>query len=324
MLGVTIFEFDRKFNRVLKETRDSHPHLRTAERGNMMSDVRRLAQVVLSIWFAAATSFFQACVPPASNAGYQGTVQSASSVGNSSLPAGSLNANSGVVNVSTASTSSDESFDTTGYSQDSSKSKALTSYLQQHRLPLVGAQVMENRSGNRAVVLYGFVATQFGKSDAANKARSFLKDSNLTVANRINVRPELLSSSGSTEYSGSASSSSAPGNSAPNLQDYTDQQNAIQQYEQQQNPLPQYQMPQQNTTLTTMLPLLAIAGMLALGSFGGGSFGGGTGFGGFGVGPGGYPPGYPGPGYPGGYPGYPGPAPYSPYPGYGSPFSPYP
>jgi hypothetical protein len=283
----------------------------------MMCDVRRVAQVILSIWFAAATTFFQACVPPPSNTAYQGTVQTVSSVGNSALSTGNLSANSGVVNASTASTS----FDATGYSQDPSKSQALTSYLQQHRLPLVGAQVMENRSGDRAVVLYGFVATPFGKSDAANKARSFLKDPELTVANRIDVRPELLSSSGSSQYSGSASTSNPPSNSAPNMQDYADQQNAIQQYEQQQNALQQYQgQPQQNSALSTMLPLLAIVGMLSMGSFGGSGFGGGVGFGGFGAGPGGYPPGYPGVGYPG----YPGPAPYSPYPGYGSPFSPYP
>jgi hypothetical protein len=291
----------------------------------MMCEVRRLAQVVLSIWFGAATTYFQACVPPPSNTAYQGTVQAVSSVGNSAHSTGNLKANSGAVGASTASTSSDDSFDTTGYSQDSSKSKALTSYLQQNRLPLVGAQVMENRSGDRAVLLYGFVATPFGKSDAANKARSFLKDPKLTVANRINVRPELLSSSGSSQYSGSASSSNAPGSSASNMQDYADQQNAIQQYQQQQNLLPQYQYrgQQQSSALTTLLPLLAIVGLLSMGS-GGSGFGGGVGFGGFGAGPGGYSPGYPSPGYPGGYPGYPSPAPYSPYPGYSSPFSPYP
>ena len=43
--------------------------------------------------------------------------------------------------------------DTTGYSPDQSESRALTDYLTQHRLPLVGAQVLNGPDGKRAIVL---------------------------------------------------------------------------------------------------------------------------------------------------------------------------
>src|SRR5437899_792179 len=51
------------------------------------------------------------------------------------------------------------------YKVDTSDTQSLTSYLRQHRLPLVGAQVLTNGAGDRRIVLYGFVATQFGKND---------------------------------------------------------------------------------------------------------------------------------------------------------------
>jgi hypothetical protein len=81
-----------------------------------------------------------------------------------------------------------------GYSEDRPQSTTLTSYLQSNRLPLVGAQVFRNGSGNRQVILHGFVATDFGKRDAAAKSRRYLNDPGLPVINRIVVRPELLAS----------------------------------------------------------------------------------------------------------------------------------
>ena len=78
-----------------------------------------------------------------------------------------------------------------------SVSQALTSYLRQNRLPLVGAQVLADGAGRRHIVLYGFVATQVGKNDAAQKAVAFLKNraeagtSEPQVDNRIEIRPEI-------------------------------------------------------------------------------------------------------------------------------------
>src|SRR6516225_9058923 len=61
------------------------------------------------------------------------------------------------------------------YKVDAADSHSLTAYLSQHRLPLVGAHVLADAAGNRRIVLYGFVATEFGKDDAARKALVFVQ-----------------------------------------------------------------------------------------------------------------------------------------------------
>ena len=110
-----------------------------------------------------------------------------------------------------------------GYTNNTAQSGTLTSYLQSHRLPLVGAQVLNNSSGNQQIILYGFVATDFGKQDAADKARRYLHNPNAPVINRIAVRPELATgangsapaaSSGTYGASGSSSGSSGTGASS--------------------------------------------------------------------------------------------------------------
>jgi hypothetical protein len=82
------------------------------------------------------------------------------------------------------------------YKVDAAGSQSLTTYLRQHRLPLVGAQVLGNAAGNRRIVLYGFVATEFGKNDAAHKALAYINGAQAgasvpQVENRIEVRPEI-------------------------------------------------------------------------------------------------------------------------------------
>jgi hypothetical protein len=80
------------------------------------------------------------------------------------------------------------------YQVDAQSSQALTAYLREHRLPLVGAQVLTDAAGERRIVLYGFVATDFGKSDAARKALEFTNKASQTVPkveNRIEVRPDI-------------------------------------------------------------------------------------------------------------------------------------
>ena len=59
---------------------------------------------------------------------------------------------------------------------DSPQSQALSDYLKHHSLPLVGAQVVTSPSGGKQVILFGFVASDFGKTDAEQKARHYLKD----------------------------------------------------------------------------------------------------------------------------------------------------
>jgi hypothetical protein len=166
------------------------------------------------------------------------------------------------------------------YTANSTSSTALTDYLHTHRLPLVGAQVMESAEGERQVVLFGFVATAFGKTDAEAKARKFLKDSDITVDNRIKIRPELLSLKPTAPSSNAAvppSSETARPSSAPprvpsasspppeDLQAYQNQpgmnQFPMQQQFQQQNP----------DWASTVVPLIMMGAMIGLGALGGGS-----------------------------------------------------
>lgn len=74
------------------------------------------------------------------------------------------------------------------------QARALTDYLKAHRLPLVGANVVVS-GGQREVILYGFVATAYGKRDAEQTARRFMRDPNVEVANRVIVAPQLLAAS---------------------------------------------------------------------------------------------------------------------------------
>jgi hypothetical protein len=77
------------------------------------------------------------------------------------------------------------------YTADRTASDELTGYLRRHHLPLVGAEVLRGADGSERVVLYGFVATDFGKSDAKSKALKHLGKKGTTVENRIVVRPEI-------------------------------------------------------------------------------------------------------------------------------------
>jgi hypothetical protein len=96
----------------------------------------------------------------------------------------------------------------------SAVSDRLTYYLQGHRLPLVGAQVMDAADGNRKVILYGYVATPHGKHDAEDKARRFLDDPGAEIDNRIVIQPELLTPSPSLS---AAASSFPPSAAAPSM-----------------------------------------------------------------------------------------------------------
>lgn len=221
-----------------------------------------------------------------------------SSFGSASSGSSSANSSAGSYASSATSGSGDPGSDGAvppGYSLDSSESRALGSYLQSHRLPLVGAQVLTNGGGNRRVILYGFVATDFGKQDAADKARRYLNDPSLAVINRIAVRPQLLAS-GSGSGTPPPSTPSAPSSggtySSGNL-------GSVQSYE---NQARTQQYMQNQSGLSALVPLIMMMGMLNFGS------------GGVGMGYGGYPPTY----------GSPFGAPYSPYgtAPYGSPYPP--
>ena len=154
---------------------------------------------------------------------------------------------------------------------DQTQSQALTDYLKTHHLPLVGAQVLAAADGERQVILFGYVATDYGKGDAESKARRYVNNPAVTVDNRIKIEPSLAKSTASPE------TQPAETGDMSGLADY------------------------QNTSpMAVVIPLLGMFG----GSIGGGGFGVGGGM----VGPsfgGGYPISPP-PSYPV-YPAYPGP-----------------
>ena len=168
-------------------------------------------------------------------------------------------------------TSSDSHLGTSGYSPEQNESQALTEYLEQRKLPLVGAQVLHSADGRRMVVLYGFVGSDFGKADAVKKTRSFLRDSTVNVDNRINVRPELLASNRPSSAAASNPDSEYPpaagstSNSAGSS--YADNSSSY--------PGPESYKAQQASPytqqLTSMMPLIAFLGALGMSMAGGSS-----------------------------------------------------
>ena len=70
-------------------------------------------------------------------------------------------------------------------------SHRVTHFLHNHKLPLVGAQVIDNPDGSQELHLFGYVATSFGVQDAQQKAVKYLGDKTIKVVNSIQVNPSL-------------------------------------------------------------------------------------------------------------------------------------
>ncbi len=99
-----------------------------------------------------------------------------------------------------------------GFALDNGDGSAdtLSAYLHAHRLPLVEARMVTNESGQRTLMLYGFVATGYGKRDAEDQARDFMDDPDIEIINRIRVRPELLTIGTANNNSNPVSALDAP------------------------------------------------------------------------------------------------------------------
>lgn len=227
----------------------------------------RIARTALNWGLALTMMAAQACTPYAHGYAYTTRQTSAAAVGTVTAPASPLR------NTSTA-----PAGEVLPSATPAELSKQLTNYFENHRLPMVGAQIGIASDGDRQVILYGFVATPFGKQDAEDKARRFLGDPAVRIDNRIVVRPELIAANAGSGTSASTSSATttSPGNSNSNLQTYQNQNTQIQQYQQQQ------QRMQADSLLAALIPLLGMA-IIA-----------GTPYGSVG---GGYYPSYPGPSY---------------------------
>jgi hypothetical protein len=209
--------------------------------------MRRFIQLIFAIWFSISMTMAQVWVSAAESPDptYFGA---------------------DVDEPSTYSTSSDSHASESAYTPERHESEALTQFLKRNKLPLVGAQVLRTSDGHRMVVLYGFVGSDFGKSDATRKARRFLHDRTVVVDNRINVRPELLASNhpaaGSSgvpyaSYPPSADSGSAAGSSPSTSADTSAYPGPDSYKAQQASPYAQQ--------LTSMLPLIALLGVFSLG-----------------------------------------------------------
>jgi hypothetical protein len=270
----------------------------------------RIANAVAVFGLTVALAGLSACEPQQNPNGTGASI--GSSIGNSSnYDSGSMPPPSSAGTVA-------------GGTIDSPQSQGLSDYLKHHSLPLVGAQVVTSPSGGKQVILFGFVASDFGKTDAEQKARHYLKDTSLVVDNRIKISPELAGSAGTSGSTGKAASSGYPmpadgsdpyaasgslqdyqNNMPPDAQAYAAQGQQLQQYQQYNSGPP--------SMLTTIIPMLLGGGI----SVGGGSSGFGGGYGG---GYGGYGSGY-APGYGGyGYPSYPSPMPNSGFSASGVPY----
>jgi hypothetical protein len=289
--------------------------------------MRRFARIVLSGWFAVASALAQSCAATAqSSPDYNSSTADSYSGAPSTSAGASAPYNSALHG---GADSSATHFDTRGYSANRSESSALTNYLKQHRLPLVGGQVLDGPGGQRAVVLYGYVGSDFGKADAVTKTHGFMTESSITVDNRIQVRPELLTSANAPAAPAPPSASVAPsGTNSADAAHANDDASypGADQYAQDQGGRGSAMAPYTpgsgpgfsagGSSMAVMVPLaLAVLGMaLASGSgnalsFGGSSYPGNSypgASGPFGASP--YPPGY----------GYPPTNPYG-----GSPYSPY-
>jgi hypothetical protein len=271
----------------------------------MIDGMRGWAHSILAGWFAITMTMAQSCMVPPQSANPPLT-HPAPAVG-SGYSSGSTSRDPADPPPAPEAASADTHIDTTGYTADDAESRALTDYLTQHRLPLVGAQVLNGPDGGRAVVLYGFVGSEFGRNDAAEKARRFTADSSITVDNRIKVRPELLASkgasapstavnpdSGSAPSGASSPDSSSPDNSYPGVDSYVQQQNNAAAAASGQYPMGQGSG---GSSMAAMLPLIIMLGAMSMGmaSGGGSGFSMGSGMGGS---PFGYSPYGPGTGYP--------------------------
>lgn len=222
----------------------------------MIKQMRRLLHSVLGAWFLVVMTMAQGCVGPAQSAGSLGSRAAGGASGSASQfdRAQKMNQEGG----------------TAGYVADPAASTALSGYLKRHRLPLVGAQVMRNpTTGARTVVLYGFVGSDFGKSDAQRKAEDYVNDPTVEVDNRIRVNPELLAAGRSTAGGNpsvaddSADAQAQAGASMPGVQSYADQQNQSAQIQ-------QYQQQNSVGSMSSMLPLIALLGMLSMAGGSGG------------------------------------------------------
>ncbi len=77
------------------------------------------------------------------------------------------------------------------YVIDQGTSDAITRYLHMNELPMVTAQFSTSPGGSKQLILSGFVATQFGRTDAERIATAYLNDPNVNMVDQILLDPHV-------------------------------------------------------------------------------------------------------------------------------------
>jgi hypothetical protein len=136
----------------------------------------------------------------------------------------------------------------------------ITRYLNDHCLPLIRASVDSRANGDPEVLLYGFVASDFGKRDAEAKTAALLANTGIGIRDAILVRPQLTSQTRAANSADTAQNNTQSADSLEQASELAQQNAAIQQYQSQ----------NQNGLGTILAPLLGLG-------FIGGGLGGGSG-----------------------------------------------
>ena len=77
------------------------------------------------------------------------------------------------------------------YVIDQGTSDAITKYLHMNELPMVTAQFSTSPGGSKQLILTGFVATQFGRTDAERIATAYLNDPSVNMVDQILLDPHV-------------------------------------------------------------------------------------------------------------------------------------
>ena len=99
------------------------------------------------------------------------------------------------------------------YVIDQGTSDAITKYLHMNELPMVTAQFSTSPGGSKQLILSGFVATQFGRTDAERIATGYLNDPNVNMVDQILLDPHVEDL---RPPAGSAAAANPPSSNSPN------------------------------------------------------------------------------------------------------------
>ena len=99
------------------------------------------------------------------------------------------------------------------YVIDQGTSDAITKYLHMNELPMVTAQFSTSPGGRKQLILSGFVATQFGRTDAERIATGYLNDPNVNMVDQILLDPHVEDL---RPPAGSAAAANPPSSNSPN------------------------------------------------------------------------------------------------------------